>query len=77
MLESRAERSTLDVAPDIEVVHVGLNFLSENLTELLKNHTSKQSNGPSAISASDFAQQEACFDLHKQARFFFCDLTEI
>ena len=32
MLESRAERSALGVAPDVAVVGVGLNFLS------LKDH---------------------------------------
>ena len=42
MLEFRAERSALGAAPDIAVVvDVGLNFLSQNLTELLKNPTSK------------------------------------
>ena len=45
--------------------------LSKNLT---LNHTSKQTNDPSTISASDVAQ-EACFDLHK--RDWFCDLTKI
>ena len=59
MLGSRAERSALGAAPDIAVVDVGLNFLSGNLSELLKNHTSKKTSGPSTISASDFAQQEA------------------
>ena len=63
MLESRAERSALSAAPDIAVVAVGLNFLSPK-TELL-NHTNKQTNDPSTISVSDFAQ-EACFDLHER-----------
>ena len=53
MLEFRAERSALGAAPDIAVVvDVGLNFLSQNLTELLKNPTRKQTNGPGTISAS-------------------------
>ena len=30
---------------------------------------SKQTNGPRTTSASDFAQREACFDLHKQTSF--------
>ena len=70
MLESRAERSAVGVAPDIAIVvlDVGLNFLCPKsyVTELRKNPTSKQTNGPGTISASDFAQQEACFDLHKR-----------
>ena len=56
-----------------------LEFLMyKNLSELPKNPTSKQTNGPGTISASAFAQ-EACFDLHKQTRFeiSFCDMTKI
>ena len=56
MLESRAERA-LGAAPDIATVGVGLHSLCPKtylVTELLKNHTSKQTNGPSTISASDF-----------------------
>ena len=45
--------------------------MSKNLAELLKNPTSKQTNGPGTISASDLAQRGACFDLHKQTRFVF------
>ena len=54
MFESSAERSALGAAPDIAVVvDVGLNFLCpKSLTELLKNPTSKQTNGPGTISAS-------------------------
>ena len=80
MLESRAERSAVGAAPDIAVVGVGLSFLCPktqlNLNELLKNHTSKQTNGPRTISdsASDFAQHEACFDLNQNKRD---DLTKI
>ena len=48
----------------------------KNLTELPKNHTSEQTNGPSTTSASNFAQQEACFDFHKQTIISFCDLTK-
>ena len=70
MLESRAERGALGAAPDIAVADVGLNFLSPK-TQLL-NHTSKQTNGPSTIFASDFAQ-EACFDWHKRDLFLLPD----
>ena len=44
--------------------------MSNNLTELLKNHTSKQTNGPSTISASDFAQKPVSIYKTKW-RFFF------
>ena len=66
MLESRAERRVLAAAPDIAVIDVGLDFLSPR-TYLL-NHTSKQTNDPGTISASDFAQ-EACFGLHERHLF--------
>ena len=58
MLESKAGRTALCVAADIAVVlvDVGLNFLCpKNLTGLLKNPTSKQTDGADTISASDFA----------------------
>ena len=66
MLESRAERSALGGAPDIAVVDGGLNFFS--LKTKLLNHTSKQTNDPSTISASDFAH-EAYFGLHEDLFF--------
>ena len=73
MLESRPERIALGVAPDkaVVVVDVGLNFLrmSKKITERLKNPTSNKTNGPGTISASDFAQQQPCFDLHKRDLF--------
>ena len=74
MQESRPERSALGAAPDITTVssrrwlQFYTSVMSKSLTELLKNHTSKQTNGPSTISESDFAQ-EGCFDLHKRDLF--------
>ena len=69
MLESRAQRSALGTAPDRSVVDVGLNFsLSENLTELLKNHMSNKQMArvpsPSPIShkkAVSICTSDICF----------------
>ena len=63
MLESRAERSDLHAALDVAVVDVRLNFLSPK-TKLL-NHTTKETNDPSTISA-----QEACFDFARMILTF-------
>ena len=70
MLESRAERSAIGASLRGARHSSSRRWLefseSQNLTELL-NHTSKQTNDPSTISASDFAQ--ACFDLHERDLF--------
>ena len=64
MLESRAERIALGVSVR-GARHISSRRLldfseSKNLTELL-NHTSKQPNDPSTISASDFAQEASFY----------------
>ena len=78
MLESRAEGSALGAAPDIAVVDVGLNFLpgmSKNLTELLKNYTSKQMARLS--SSRPISHKKPASLCTNKMEFFFCDLTKI
>ena len=68
--ESRAERSTrLFAAPDISLLIVDVALNLPSLKTLLLNHTSKLTNDPSTIDASDFYADDftqACFDLHER-----------
>ena len=73
MLESRAERSALSAS-----LRGARHSSSRRCLEFSKskdqllNHTSKQTNDPSTIFASDFVQ-EACFDLHERYLFLRSD----
>ena len=71
MFESRADRSALGAAPDMVVATLARILMSKNLVAELENPTSKETLGPSTFSASDFTQEETCFDLLKETRFAF------
>ena len=78
MLESRAQRSALGTAPDRSAVDVGLNFsLSENLTELLKNHMSNKQMARVPSPRPISHNKKPVSICTNKMKIFFCDFTTI
>ena len=72
MLESRAERSALGAAPDLAVaVDVGLNFDVQKYNRTAEESQKQTNKWHGYHLRVRLAQQEACFDSHKQTSFVF------